>query len=103
MDSFRIFNGVTYVEPIYKVAGMKVSKPVGLIFFVYVATISALVMYASTSGYWSPVWLFGVPAGIVMAALVILDARLRSYGLRDVMIQIRLLRAAARKPITKNY
>lgn len=103
MDSFRIFNGVTHVEPIYKIGGLKVSKPVGMLFFVYVVAVSALVMYGSVSGNWIPMFVVGVSAGIVLAAVVILDAKLRSYGLRDVMVQIRLLYDAARKPMNRNY
>ena len=103
MDTYRIFNDVSRVEPLYKVAGANVSKPVAWLFAGYVLAVFVGAIVFSQTGTWIPMALIGVVGGVLIAALLVLDMRLRGHGLKNVMVQIRLLHSAARSPMSRNY
>lgn len=103
MDSYRFFNNVGKIEARYKVLGNKVSKPVAWVSLGYLGVILIAVLVWSQTDIWMPIAVVGVAGGLFLAILLILDARLRGYGLQNVWVQAKLLRRAAKEPMSKNF
>ncbi len=103
MDSYRIFNDISRVEPLYKVGGMKVSKPVAWVFAGYVLALFLGAVLMAEADTWVPLAVIGVVGGLTMAFLLVLDARLRAHGLKNVAVQAKLLHRSARRPMSRNY